>query len=195
MTLLTTWRNRIPGWHWLLLPGGLVWGFGLVLIAGGEAWLLVVWLLLGLAGLALALLGLSRIMRPQQEQLEVLRQLAAGRVEVRAAPDGRGLHGELARQISQTARLLAQYRDQVDQQIGQATGRLRQDLLRTQEKSELLRRALAETQDSARAQSELLSNLSHELRSPLTSILGYADLLRRSGLNEEQGQQLNTLDK
>ena len=195
MTLLMTWRNRIPGWHWLLLPGGLVWGFGLVLIAGGEAWLLVVWLLLGLAGLALALLGLSRIMRPQQEQLEVLRQLAAGRVEVRAAPDGRGLHGELARQISQTARLLAQYRDQVDQQIGQATGRLRQDLLRTQEKSELLRRALAETQDSARAQSELFSNLSHELRTPLTAILGYADLLRRSGLNEEQGQQLNTLDK
>ena len=58
-----------------------------------------------------------------------------------------------------------------------------------------LRRALAETQDSARAQSELFSNLSHELRTPLTAILGYADLLRRSGLNEEQGQQLNTLDK
>ncbi|HSW11234.1 MAG TPA: histidine kinase dimerization/phospho-acceptor domain-containing protein, partial [Solimonas sp.] len=194
MSLGTLWQQRVHGWPWLLLPGGLTWGAGLLLIRESRT-AMVLWLLVGALGLVLTVIAMRRIGRSQLRQAEVLRQLAAGRVESRATGDFSGISGELDLQINQAARLLAQYRDQVDQQIGQATTRLRLDLQRSQEKGEVLRRTLADTQDAARGQSELFSNLSHELRTPLTAILGYADLLRRSGLNEEQRQQLNTLDK
>ncbi len=194
MRLKGLWQQRVAGWPWLLVPGGLVWAPGFLLIRESPV-AIALWLGLGALGLVLALVASRKLGQAQRAQLDVLKQLAAGRVETRAAADLPGLSGELSLQINQTGRLLAQYRDQLDQQVGQATTRLRQDLQRVHEKSELLRRSLADSQDSARAQSELFSNLSHELRTPLTAILGYADLLRRSGLNEEQRQQLNTLDK
>jgi len=194
MKLRALWQERVHGWPWLLLPGGVVWGGGLLLIRESRATLLL-WLVFGAIGLCLSAVALRKLGHSQRAQAETLRQLAAGRVEVREGDTWRGVAAELGTQINLAARLLAQYRDQLDQQVGQATTRLRQDLQRAIEKGELLRHTLAETQDSARAQSELFSNLSHELRTPLTAILGYADLLRRSGLNEEQRQQLNTLDK
>lgn len=194
MRLPAVWRERVRGWPWLVWPLAWTWLAGLPFCLDSRV-ALVAWGLVGATGLVLAAVGGWKLGQPARQQIDLLRQLAAGRVETRAPVDWPGLAGELNLQINQTARLLAQYRDQIDQQIGQATTRLRQDLQRTQEKSELLRRALADVQDAARAQSELFSNLSHELRTPLTAILGYADLLRRSGLNEEQRQQLNTLDK
>jgi len=187
-------RQRLGGGTWLLWPLLWLWLAGLPLVLG-NGWLLAAWAIAGMLALALAAFGARRLGQQQRQQIEALRQLAAGRVETRAPADWPGLAGELSEQINLAGRLLAQYRDQIEQQVGQATTRLRQDLQRVQEKGELLRRALAESQDSARAQSELFSNLSHELRTPLTAILGYADLLSRSGLNEEQRQQLNTLDK
>ena len=40
--------------------------------------------------------------------------------------------------------------------------------------------------DAARRQEEFTSNFIHELKTPLTSIIGYADMLRGGALNEEQ---------
>jgi len=49
---------------------------------------------------------------------------------------------------------------------------------------------------SERLKTELITNVSHDLRTPLTSIITYTDLLKKSNLSEEERQQyIHILDK
>ncbi len=60
----------------------------------------------------------------------------------------------------------------------------------------LLRRvaeARAEAERANRAKTLLLANVSHELRTPLTAILGLAELLKKTGLDDEQRQMVQTI--
>jgi len=57
---------------------------------------------------------------------------------------------------------------------------------------ELIRaKELAET--SNRAKSEFLATMSHELRTPLNGVIGFGEILRKTGLNEIQTEYLNTI--
>lgn len=63
-----------------------------------------------------------------------------------------------------------------------------------QEKATLYARDAAEA--ASRAKSEFLANMSHEMRTPLTSILGFADLLRSGGNGpEETREYLDTIHR
>ncbi len=43
---------------------------------------------------------------------------------------------------------------------------------------------------------ELISNVSHDLKTPLTSIITYVDLLKQENITkEEQNKYINTIDK
>lgn len=43
---------------------------------------------------------------------------------------------------------------------------------------------------------ELISNVSHDLKTPLTSIITYVDLLKQKGITEEEREKyINTIDK
>ncbi len=47
---------------------------------------------------------------------------------------------------------------------------------------------IQELQEHARRQTEFMGSFAHELKNPMTSIIGYADLLRRRMLSEEEAQ-------
>ncbi|HVT36766.1 MAG TPA: ATP-binding protein, partial [Nevskiaceae bacterium] len=194
------WSERFDGWYWLALP--VLSFMGMMQVA---TWLglqpdptlgvRALRTLIGFLGLWLGAIGAARIAAAQKKLLEVARHFSSGRLEARAPSHWHGLTGELAEQLNTLGKMMTQYRDHQDHMVMQTTSRLRQDQERLSELNAELRRALRESQNAARAQSELFSNLSHELRTPLTAILGYADLLRRSSLSPEQGGHIETLDR
>ncbi|MGL5311818.1 MAG: sensor histidine kinase [Peptostreptococcaceae bacterium] len=58
------------------------------------------------------------------------------------------------------------------------------------------KKAVEEEVKSQKMKTELISNVSHDLKTPLTSIITYVDLLKDENLNEEKRRQyLDTLDK
>ena len=57
-----------------------------------------------------------------------------------------------------------------------------------------LRQAKEVAEEATRAKSAFLANMSHEIRTPMNAILGSAHLMRRAGLNAEQGSQLARIE-
>ena len=58
---------------------------------------------------------------------------------------------------------------------------------------EELRKAKEKAEAANEAKSQSLAMISHELRTPLNGILGMANILSKSELNEEQMQQINDI--
>ena len=71
----------------------------------------------------------------------------------------------------------------VGSQIGQ--------LIERKETEDALRVAKETAEQASRAKTEFLANVSHEIRTPLNAILGVADLLWQSDLDDEQRQYLS----
>ena len=63
------------------------------------------------------------------------------------------------------------------------------DITERRDAERLLEDAVAEATRANQAKSEFLANMSHEIRTPLNGILGFADVLRRGGLTEEQREE------
>ena len=58
------------------------------------------------------------------------------------------------------------------------------------------KKAVEKEVKSEKMKTELVSNVSHDLKTPLTSIITYVDLLKDSTLDEEKKKQyLETLDR
>ena len=59
-----------------------------------------------------------------------------------------------------------------------------------------VRKAIAQEIASQRMKNELITNVSHDLKTPLTSIISYIDLMKDPDIsNEDQQKYLNTVDK
>lgn len=64
--------------------------------------------------------------------------------------------------------------------------------MRTQEKLERANRAALRASD---AKTAFIANISHELRTPITAMLGFADILSLDAVDDEQAEKLNTIKR
>ncbi|HEX4197116.1 MAG TPA: ATP-binding protein [Caulobacteraceae bacterium] len=70
---------------------------------------------------------------------------------------------------------------------------LRVDITEMKEQAAALTMALHRAEAASRAKSEFLANMSHEIRTPLNGVLGLAEVLGRSDLDERQRDILKTI--
>lgn len=69
-----------------------------------------------------------------------------------------------------------------------------QDLQLPPEAQALLAQALLSLEDARQEQAQFVSMVTHELRIPMTSIMGYTDLLRQGAMGQVNPNQLNFLN-
>ena len=56
-----------------------------------------------------------------------------------------------------------------------------------------LREVALAAQSAANSKSNFLASMSHEIRTPMNGVVGMVDLLRRTKLDEDQREMLNTI--
>ncbi|MBS1143771.1 MAG: Peptidase hydrogen uptake protein [Proteobacteria bacterium] len=86
---------------------------------------------------------------------------------------------ENERKLHETAEELRDHRDNLAAMVNEQTHDLRQ--------------AKEQAEEASRAKSNFLSNMSHEVRTPLTAILGLSDLCLRTSLDDQQAQYLTKI--
>lgn len=60
----------------------------------------------------------------------------------------------------------------------------------------VLQKAIEESVKSERMKAELITNVSHDIKTPLTSIINYVDLLKKEGVNGENSQEyIDVIDR
>lgn len=93
------------------------------------------------------------------------------------------------------ARTMTRQGDKIRQQSVQLEAERAQLEVRVEERTEALSRAMAEANAASQAKSRFIANMSHEVRTPLTSIRSYSELLREIALDEGRGGEVEDIDK
>ncbi len=164
---------------------------------GGEYRVIRGSLLIGLAvllGTMFIALALSRrLVRPVQRLTHAVQKLERGELEVEVPVVSQGELRALEQGFNSMATRLREARGDLEEQINQAIA----DLTDTMEaleiqnvESDLARKRALE---ASRAKSDFLANMSHEIRTPMNGILGFANLLRKTRLDNIQLDYLSTI--
>ena len=151
---------------------------------------------LGLVTMISLLLGYwarRTVTRPVDTLTETVRRLGAGDLRARVQLLAGGEVGTLARAINRMAIRQERNEKDLNDQIEQATRELRETLEAVEIQNAELDIARKRALEGSKVKSEFLANMSHEIRTPINGILGFADLLSHSRLDEEQQDYVGTI--
>ncbi len=135
------------------------------------------------------------IMRPLRkiirELKEVLNNAGLHTIETPENP----LYAELVASLNDILKVQHQNREEMQSYVEQSTLELRETLETVEIQNIELDIARKNAVQASKAKSEFLANTSHELRTPLNGILGFAGLLHKTPLTNQQRDYLGTVEQ
>ncbi len=158
--------------------------------------LAVILSILGLLLSAICAINLNRIIiDPIDKITAVIYEIREGNVNVTVNGHMTGELERLRNYINSMATTMSELHNEMQFNVDTATDDLRKTLDRLEEQNKQLELANAKAEDNAKIKSEFLANMSHELRTPLNGIIGFAKQLFKTGLQKEQSEYLNTIER
>jgi len=154
-------------------------------------WLLPVQFLALAIAVGFALLATGRLrsstVQPIQGLIETMEQVARDKdYSLKAQPDGPDEIGilinsfnDMLGQIRERDEHLAENRRQLQEQVAERTRKLEE--------------AAREAEHSSRAKGDFLARMSHEIRTPMNGVVGMAELLQNTPLDQRQLRMLQTM--
>ncbi len=135
----------------------------------------------------------SLVIEPIRSLAESSHQIGNGNLDVQLPPRQNDEIGELIVCFNQMVMRLRTALQQIEQANFELEEKVRQRTLSLQQLNAELEVERQKAEAANRAKTEFVANISHELRTPMNGILGMAQLILNTPLNQKQSQQLNIL--
>ncbi len=135
------------------------------------------------------------VINPINRMVRAVYQIREGRLDTRVRGPMQGELDMLKNGINAMAKAIAEYHNEMQMNIDQATSDLRETLEQIEIQNVELDMAKKRAQEAARVKSEFLANMSHELRTPLNGVIGFAKQLMKTALAPNQSDYLSTIER
>ncbi|SMF35931.1 two-component system, NarL family, sensor histidine kinase BarA [Alteromonadaceae bacterium Bs31] len=135
------------------------------------------------------------LLLPLEKIAAGIQRYISGRYEKQIPESTEAVYNELVTGINQLAKLQKISQNDLQHNIEQSTAELRETLETVEIQNIELDLARKTALQASRVKSEFLANTSHEIRTPLNGIIGFSELLKKTELNSQQAEYLETIDE
>lgn len=132
---------------------------------------------------------------PRKKLDSAIEQLSAGNLKLSIDLPANSALSKTAHLLNKTSTYLQTEQSELQENADIATKDLQQTLDKIESQNIELSLARKQAIEANRAKSEFLANTSHEIRTPINGIIGFAGLLLKTKLNSQQNNYLQTIKK
>ena len=101
---------------------------------------------------------------------------------------------EISEKLREADEIKTNFMSELEVKVDEATADMRHAVEALEVKNVELEVAQHRAQDASRLKSEFLANMSHEIRTPMNGVLGFTQLLKKSELDTDQEEYVETLE-